>query len=182
MPRRLARFAPLRAVRGRNNNEQKPLTMQVRYSKLLVAMIAATVIVFVAGRGTAHTGAKGIVGERMMAMKQMGDGMKQLAAMVTGKTPFVPQKIEIIATKLKTHAEDIPRQFPKGSLQKPTEALAVIWQKWDEFEARADGLAKLASELKTVAGSDNAAVRGVFAKIGKACSGCHQDFRLRKKE
>ena len=154
--------------------------MQIGRPTLVVVLVAIALVAVGAGTVLAHKGAKGIVGERMMMMKHMGDGMKKLAAMVTGKKPFKANRVESIATMLKTHAEEIPGQFPKGSLQKPTEALPVIWEKWDEFRAQADGLAQLGTELKAAAESGQTASLAVFAKIGKACSGCHQDFRLKK--
>ena len=138
-----------------------------------VAIVGATSVF-------AHKGAKGVVMERMMAMKSMGDGMKELSQMVTGKTAFDAAKVTSIATSLKQHAAKIPEQFPKGSLQKPTEALPVIWEKWDDFKGQANNLATLAGELETAAASGKAASLVVFAKIGKSCSACHQDFRLKK--
>ena len=153
--------------------------MQSKFSKLALVLVAASLAV-----GTtavlAHKGAKGIVGKRMMTMKHMGDGMKDLAKLVTGKQPFSTSRVESIAGMLKIHAEEIPSQFPKGSLQKPTEALPIIWEKWDEFKASADELATLAVELEKSAAVGKAASLAVFAKIGKSCSSCHEVFRLKK--
>ena len=154
--------------------------MHSRFSRIALVAVA------LAATGTsavlAHKGAKGIVGERMMMMKHMGDGMKNLSKMVTGKAPFKANRVESIATMLKTHAEEIPSQFPKGSLQKPTEALPVIWEKWDDFKAQAEDLAKLAVELESSVASGQAASLAVFAKIGKSCSACHDVFRLKKEK
>ncbi|MGI9408862.1 MAG: c-type cytochrome [Hyphomicrobiaceae bacterium] len=155
--------------------------MDLSFSRIaLIAVgLAAT---GAASAALAHKGAKGIVGERMMMMKHMGDGMKNLSHMVTGKAPFKANRVESIATMLKTHAEKIPSQFPKGSLQKPTEALPVIWEKWDEFKTQAEALAKLAIELEGSATTGQAASLAVFAKIGKSCSACHEVFRLKKEK
>ena len=130
----------------------------------------------------AHKGAKGIVKQRMMAMKTMGDNMKELSKMVTGKTAFDAGKAKTIAVAIKKHADDIPKQFPKGSMQKPTEALPVIWDRWDEFKGHADDLAKLAGVLVQSADAGQTASLATFAKMGKTCSGCHKDFRLKKEK
>ena len=83
-----------------------------KYMAILIVVIAAT---GVTSTVWAHKGAKGIVMERMNAMKSMGDGMKTLAAMVTGKAPYNAGNAQSIAITIKKHAADIPKQFPKGS-------------------------------------------------------------------
>ena len=128
----------------------------------------------------AHKGAKGIVMERMMAMKGMGDGMKSIAAMVTGKAPYDAAKTKGIAVEIKKHATGIPKQFPKGSIKGPSEALPAIGKDWDDFKGHADELAKLADQLAGSADSGKVAALGLFAKMGKTCSGCHQDYRKKK--
>lgn len=130
----------------------------------------------------AHKGAKGIVMERMMSMKSMGDGMKSLAAMVTGKAPYDAAKARSIASEIKKHASGIEKQFPKGSIKGPSEALPAIWTDWPGFTSQADELTKLADQLGGSADSGKAAALGLFAKMGKTCSGCHQDYRKKKKK
>lgn len=129
----------------------------------------------------AHKGAKGIVMKRMMTMKGMAEGMKELAAMVTGKAPYDAAKTKGIATTIKQHAIDIPKQFPKGSIKGPSEALPAIWKDWRAFEGLAADLTGLADVLGKSADNGKTAALGLFAKMGKTCSGCHDDFRKKKK-
>ncbi len=128
----------------------------------------------------AHKGATGVVMERMMSMESMGKGMKTLAAMVTGKAPYDAAKTKAIAAEIKKHATAIPKQFPKGSIKGPSEALTVIWEDWDGFMGHADELTKLADQLAGTADNGKVAALGLFAKMGKTCSGCHQDYRKKK--
>ncbi len=130
----------------------------------------------------AHKGAKGIVMERMMSMKSMGDGMKSIAAMVTGKAPYDANKTKAISAEIEKHATAIPKQFPKGSIKGPSEALPAIWQDWDDFKGHADDLAKLAGQLASSAENGKTVALGLFAKMGKTCSGCHQDYRQKKEK
>ncbi|MGI9424590.1 MAG: cytochrome c [Hyphomicrobiaceae bacterium] len=65
-------------------------------------------------------------------------------------------------------------------MQDPTEALPVIWDRWDEFNDRATRLVELAGELQNGATTGKAQSLATFAKIGKTCSGCHDVFRLKK--
>lgn len=152
------------------------------HAKKLAILIAAIAATGVTSTVLAHKGAKGIVMERMNSMKSMGDGMKSLAAMVTGKAPYNAGKAQSIAATIKMHAADIPKQFPKGSTKGPSEALPNIWTDWDSFIGHAKSLEKLASELEIAADKGKASSLGVFARMGKTCSGCHQDFRKKKKK
>lgn len=148
-------------------------------------MMAITVlgVLFFGGMATvqAHKGAKGIVMQRMMSMKSMGDGMKELAAMVTGKAPYDNVKTKSIAAEIKQHATGISEQFPKGSNKGKSEALPAIWKDWEGFKGHADNLAGLADKLSSSADSGKTVALGLFAQMGKTCSGCHQDYRKKKK-
>lgn len=154
------------------------------FRKLLMIGGSLAVVIGIAGQLTtvlAHKGATGVVMQRMMAMKSMGDGMKELAAMVTGKAPYDPGKTKAIATTIKNHAVGIPKQFPKGSIKGPSEALPAIWKDWEGFKRHADDLAGLADNLVSSADNGKAVALGAFAQMGKTCSGCHQDYRKKKK-
>ena len=146
-------------------------TLGLAVSVALVATLSAV---------QAHKGAKGIVMERMMSMKSMGDGMKSIAAMVTGKAPYDATKTKGIAAEIRKHATGIPTQFPKGSINGPSEALPTIWKDWDAFKGHAEELAKLADQLSASADTGKVAALGLFAQMGKTCSGCHQDYRKKK--
>ena len=152
-----------------------------RSSTVAIALIAALVVASIS-TVQAHKGATGIVMQRMMAMKSMGDGMKELAAMVTGKAPYDAGKTKTIADTIKKHAAGIPKQFPKGSIKGPSEDLPAIWKDWDGFKGHADELVKLADQLAGSSDNGKAVALGFFAKIGKTCSGCHQDYRKKKKK
>ena len=148
-----------------------------------ISTMALLGLVFVASMTAvdAHKGATGVVMQRMMSMKGMGEGMKELAAMVTGKAPYDAAKAKTIATTIKEHAVSIPKQFPKDSIKGPSEALPAIWEDWDGFKGHADSLAGLADKLAGSAESGKAVALGLFAQMGKTCSGCHQDYRKKKK-
>ena len=147
----------------------------------LAALTAVGLFTIAAPVVQAHKGAKGIVMERMMSMKSMGDDMKTIAAMVTGKAPYDAAKTKSIAAEIEKHASGIAKQFPKGSIKGPSEALPAIWKDWDGFKGHADALAQLAGQLAGTADGGKAAALGVFAKMGKTCSGCHDDYRKKKK-
>ncbi len=117
-----------------------------------------------------------------MSMKSMGEGMKAIAAMVTGKVPYDAAKTKASAAEIGKHATGIAKQFPQGSIKGPSEALPAIWKDWETFNGHADDLAKLADQLAASADSGKVVALGLFAKMGKTCSGCHQDYRKKKKK
>ena len=156
--------------------------MTTRRSKVLMTLTLTLAVSLATTLSVvhAHKGATGVVMERMMSMKSMGDGMKSIAAMVTGKAPYDATKTKGIAAELNKHATGIPKQFPKGSIKGPSEALPAIWKDWDAFNGHANELAMLADQLAASADSGKAVALGLFAKMGKTCSGCHQDYRKKK--
>jgi len=130
----------------------------------------------------AHDGATGMVMQRMEAMKEIGQNMKSIAAMVKGDTRFDGAAVQASATVIAGHAKHMPHMFPEGSLDKPTEALPVIWVQWARFTEIAGKLNADALALAK-AGQTATSVKDVLpqlGEVGKSCKACHQDFRLAK--
>ena len=110
-----------------------------------VAKICLAVVLLVVSASTiaAHSGATGVVKERMMLMKQMSKDTKALAKMAFGKTAYD-------AAAVRQHAGEIEKRagaamtelFPAGSDVAPSEANADIWRSWDKFTAIAAELEK----------------------------------------
>ncbi len=115
-----------------------------------------------------------------MSMKSMGEGLKGIAAMVTGKAPYDAAKVKAIAMEIEKHATSIPKLFPKGSIKGPSEALPAIWKNWADFESDADDLVKVAGEMAAAADASKDAAEELFGRLRKACSGCHDDYRKKK--
>ncbi len=131
----------------------------------------------------AHSGATGIVKERMDLMKQVGKDMKLLKAMVRGNTDYDPQLVGRISSSLHEAAKQIPGQFPEGSLQHPTEARPKIWQQWDKFSDYVRQLEDESLRLGQVAASgDRQSIQNQFRQLNKTCLGCHKSFRTKKKK
>ncbi len=90
--------------------------------------------------------------------------------------------IEAIAVNAETIAvlaEHIPSLFPAGSLTDQSKAKPEIWQRYDEFQAKADTLKTMAVQMRDAAkAKDAAAVEGMVKEFGaKACGACHTPFR-----
>jgi cytochrome c556 len=130
----------------------------------------------------AHSGATGVVQERMELMKEIGNGMKVIGAMIKGEQPFDAAEAAASAHALADHAEKVPSMFPEGSTDSPSEASSAIWEDWDAFLKLSEKLAENSRELASAAetASDASEIRSTFAETGKTCAACHEDFRIKK--
>lgn len=151
--------------------------------KFITRGIAAVLLAgTVSGIAIAHDGATGMVMQRMEAMKEISASMKLIGSMVKGESAFDAAKVEEAANVVAKHGKHIGHMFPEGSLDKPTEALPVIWTRWDDFtrigkEMETSALA-LAEAAKTASSAKD--ILPQLGEVGKTCKSCHQDFRLAK--
>jgi cytochrome c556 len=145
----------------------------------------------IAGQAMAHSGAMGIVKERMDGMSILGDHAKSVGNMLKGKTPFQIVAVQGAAQAFVMHGKQIPAYFPDTKESREgseTEALPAIWDNWEDFTALARQFAEDSQKLVTLSdglsiGTQSAedqsrAVRAAFFRTSKSCSGCHERFRL----
>ena len=130
----------------------------------------------------AHSGAEGVVKERMELMKDMGDAMKVMGAMFKGQVPFKPAVVAEKAGFLAEHAKMIPDMTPKGSNDHPSEALPIIWQEWDGYVTGSNELADEGRKLVEIAsnGAGLPEAKAQFINVSKTCGACHDRFRKPK--
>jgi len=120
----------------------------------LLAGIAAFLLVLGldTARPMAHMGAEGVVKQRMQAMKDMGQAMKDLAAMVRGQASYDADRVKANARTIAGHAgPSLLSLFPEGSNGPPSEALQSVWQDWQDFSRLAADLAEKAAALEVAA-------------------------------
>lgn len=147
-------------------------------STLLTVLITSSVL--------AHTGATGIVKERMEAMSDMGDKAKVVSDMFKGKTDLTVAAVAEAADAFVVHGASMSNLFPdttQSRTGKTTRALPNIWDDWNdftsqvaEFEANSEVLQKLSQGT-----TDIDVLKKAFIKTAKNCSGCHKQFREPKK-
>ena len=127
----------------------------------------------------AHSGAMGIVKERMDAMEEVGKAMKAMAKMIKGEAEF--DTAEIARNSKIIHDRSGPaltKLFPADSLQKPSEATPAIWDQWPRFEELSDDLMTHADMLSVAASKE--AAKAAFGQLGSTCKACHESFRIKK--
>ncbi len=127
-----------------------------------------------------HQGAKGIVKERMDAMKSIGKAMKKLGAMARGKSPLDQNAVRANARIIEQHGVKIPSFFPAGTGHGMSEASPEIWKNPVGFKkASEDMIAAARNAAQSANNIDD--LKRAFRQLGKSCSGCHKQFRIKKK-
>lgn len=134
-----------------------------------------------AGAVLAHSGATGIVKERMDAMKAIGKAMKSLGAMAKGEAAFDAGKVGAASKTISDHAGEFDRLFPDTKASRKshvTEAAPAIWTDKPAFLALAKDLVEAAGALETVGA--RAELGAQMKALGATCKGCHEKFRIKK--
>ena len=123
----------------------------------------------------AHSGATGIVKDRMDRFKDSQTALKAIAAAIKAQE-F--NAIDAPAQLIAQWGDEMVRYFPEGSNPPPSEALDVIWQDMDQFKAMAEANANAAKRLqKLVMAGDHAKIKPAFNELVGSCKSCHQKFR-----
>jgi cytochrome c556 len=100
----------------------------------------------------AHTGASGVVLERMNGMTAMKDSVVQLAPMMQGTVPYDAFIVAEGASVIASHGgQTMLSLFPEGSLEGVNYAKPEIWTEWQQFSALAEDLKTYADALAEAA-------------------------------
>ena len=148
----------------------------------MAASMMMTSTVFAGGHEAAEdSGPVDIYKERSAAMKTLGGNIKTLSDMLFGQTEYDSAKaLEAAQAMNAVASSDVAALFPEGTSEPPSEALPIIWEEWDEFEALLADFAASTAALEAAAadGTDTkAAVQGAFGAVGGNCQTCHKKFR-----
>jgi cytochrome c556 len=125
----------------------------------------------------AHSGATGIVKERMDYFKSSQANLKKIKAHIIEENyaAIIP-----LANGIASWADKMPDYFPAGSNIKPSEASPKIWLDFEGFTAAAQLNWKASSSLaKAAKMSDRNAVIRAFKKTADTCKSCHKTYRLK---
>lgn len=136
--------------------------------KTVVAVALAAALSAGTTVALAHSGASGVVKERMNSMKSLGDAMKELTAIMRGQQDYRAERVRTLAGTVDSHGgEAMTKLFPEGSLDHPSEALPTIWTDWDRFSALAVQLSDYAAALALAADNERPAGHGSGGMMGQ---------------
>ncbi len=132
-------------------------------------------LIAVSGAAWAHSGATGIVKERMDKFKDAKASIKILKSAIE-KKDFATITKE--AESINLWAKQLTASFPTGSNPHPSEALNIIWQEFDLFENEAEAQIRASEKLmKAAMAQDSEATTAAFKELANTCKSCHNSYR-----
>lgn len=146
-------------------------------TKLLAALVfaAASSVVF------AQAKPEDQIRYRQGAMQVMNRSAGVLAGMAKGDIPY-DKDVAMRHATLMANLSDLPLvtgAFGPGTDKgAPTKADPKIWSETDKFKTAYERMATEVRKLPAAAG-DLGTLKTAFGEVGKACKGCHDDFRQR---
>ncbi|MBX2836579.1 MAG: cytochrome c [Gammaproteobacteria bacterium] len=150
-------------------------------------MISCLLLLFMSfGMVYGHSGATGIVKQRMDGMKAMGETSKIVSDMYKGKKQFDRAAVVEAVEAFILHGEEMANLFPdtdESRTGSKTEALPLIWERWDDFSDYIEDFNKQTQNLKMTLSVEHThdELKKAFSKTIKTCSDCHRRFRQSKR-
>ncbi|MEP7311190.1 MAG: cytochrome c [Pseudomonadota bacterium] len=122
---------------------------------------------------------------RKAHFKEIGKTWEPIANMLRRKQPYDGAIVEKQSAQLVELSKKIPGLFEVDThtfKEVKTEALDGIWTSQADFKAKAEELTRAMTALNEASkgGGDAATFPKSAASVGKACSGCHDNFRMKK--
>ncbi len=124
---------------------------------------------------------------RKALMQLYGYSMGTLGAMAKGKMDYDAAIAQEMADNLNAAANmGQSTMWPAGSDSETAgnaknRALAAIWDTYPAIGEKSEAMVTAAANLQANAGQGLDALRGAVGDAGKACKGCHDDFRAARK-
>lgn len=116
------------------------------------------------GIALAHTGATGVVKERMDGMVALRDGVREVTPMMRGQADYDADAVAAFARTLQEHSgEAMTELFPEGTGGGVSKAQDAVWTDWEEFEALAMRLEVLGEALERASANAPAGGGGAAA-------------------
>jgi cytochrome c556 len=122
-----------------------------------------------------------LVKQRQAAMTLQGKYFGPLAGMAQGKVPYDAKIVARNASYLEVLSKLPWDGFAPSTKDVKSAALPAVFTDTAKFKEHADRLQNEVSKLASVSkGGDESAVKAQIGAVGKACGGCHDDFREKK--
>lgn len=125
----------------------------------------------------AHTGVTNKdVMARMVVMSTIGDQVKLIGSMAKGETGFDAEAVNAALIEIAAQSAQIPSMFEAKAQDPKSEALPIIWERFETFTQHAKEAEAVAERL---AGTVTAAsdLGPVLQQVSETCKACHTMFR-----
>ncbi|WP_136439509.1 c-type cytochrome [Pacificoceanicola onchidii] len=113
---------------------------------------------------------------RMEAMKSTGDAMKVLGTMAKGARAFDAAEARAAAADVARFAAQTPALFEAPEDDPKAEALPAIWERFEDFTAKAQETEALALALSRSLQTEDDLKAGLM-QLGASCKACHSEYR-----
>ena len=131
------------------------------------------------GKAVSGAQARKVMHDRHEGMEDIGDTMKVVTAELRKDSPDLA-KVRSAAATWSRYAPQVKGWYPPGTGPDvgKTRAKAEIWQKPQDFRAKAAAFEKAVAAFGSAARGNNlAAIRTAHAEVGTACKACHDPYR-----
>jgi cytochrome c556 len=144
---------------------------------LTVAVIGLTTL-FASGSVLAQGKPEVPVKQRQAAMTLIGKYFGPMGGMASGKVPYNADVVKRNAGYLDALSKMPWDSFGAATQDVKSRALPAVFSDTAKFKEAQDRFTGEVSKLvSTVAGGDEAAIKAQLGAVGKACGGCHENFR-----
>jgi len=146
----------------------------------------AAAVVVVLGTGVAQSAFAQVkpeilVKQRQAVMTLQGKYFGPLAAVAQGKAPYNAAAVQRNAGFLDNLSRMPWDGFDPSTRNEKSRALPAVYDNNAKFKEAASRLENETSRLVALSGGgDEAAVKAQIGAVGKACGGCHDDFRQKQ--
>jgi cytochrome c556 len=148
--------------------------------RILLAGLGLALSAGVAQTALAQVKPEIMVKQRQAAMTLQGKYFGPLAAMAQGKAPYNADTVAMNSALLDALSRMPWDGFAPASKDATVKnaALPAIWSEPAKFQQAQTNFHNAVEALVKVSrGGDEAAQKAAIGGVGKACGGCHQDFR-----
>ena len=133
--------------------------------------------------GAAFADVQNVIDYRKDVMLSMAAHLSALTELLTGDLELDENHVEAQATSLGLNAQLVSSLFPPGSDEGATSALPGIWQRPEQFLARAEAAEREGRNLVAAAESgDREFMVQSLKRLADACRNCHREFRFEEGE
>lgn len=120
---------------------------------------------------------------RQQHMKKLGGGMQTIGKFLKGEAGTVEDVQKAAAAIDEAAKADFAALFPQGTAAPVAESAAKpeLWQNLPKAQQQWTDLKPVADKLVAAAATgEKAQIGPAMQATGKACGGCHEDFRIKK--
>lgn len=114
-------------------------------------------------------------------MKENNDHAKVVVEMVKGQSPYDAKAVAAAFDQWADTAQKLPGLFPDNSKTgEKTRASPKIWENKKDFDEKAVAFGKAVADNRAKAVGSLDGLKLAINAVGKACSNCHEDYRLKQ--